>query len=344
MSRYSRVRLSWLLSGVITVVALAVGSYLWLSEKKGPKYTGPIEKVTIAYAQSPLASLVTIARDQGFFASRGLNATIKEFEGGKQALVDGLLAGEADIATVADVPISANSFNRNDFRVIATIASSSNDLRIIARKDSGIREPKDLRGKRIAAKRASSSHYFLHVFLLHNGLTANDVTLSFKKDRGPLIPLLASGEIDAFSAREPFIGEAITLLGDNAVMFESSGLYRKTFNLVAGDGFIKDHPIAVERVIAALVEAEKFVKEHPDQTIKIIAISIGSTESAISAIWPDIDLRVFLDQALFLSLEDEARWMIRNNFTDATEIPNYLDFIYIDALESVIPEAITVIR
>ena len=339
-----KARLASLLSGLVIVAAAAVGGYFWWSGKQPQTVVGPVEKVTIAYAQTPLASLVAIARDQGFFTGQGINATIKEFKGGKQALVDGLLVGEANIATVADMPIAANSFNHNDFKIMATIGFSDNEGRIIARKDSGISQPEDLRGKHIATKSASSSHYFLHLFLLNNGLADNDVTLSFKKSGSLLIPLLASGEIDAFSHREPFIGKAKTLLGDNAVTFESPGLYRKTFNLVASDGFVKDHSIAVERVIAALVEAEKFVKEHPDQTIKIIAISIGSSESAISAIWPDINLSVVLDQGLFFTLEDEARWMIKSNFTDATEVPNYSDYIYIDALESVKPEAVTIIR
>jgi NitT/TauT family transport system substrate-binding protein len=41
-----------------------------------------------------------------------------------------------------------------------------------------------------------------------------------------------------------------------------------------------------------------------------------------------------------LSLEDGARWAIRNKFTDATKVPNYLDYIYVDALKEVNPSAV----
>ena len=53
---------------------------------------------------------------------------------------------------------------------------------------------------------------------------------------------------------------------------------------------------------------------------------------------------VSLPQALIIAMEDEARWRIENKLTDKTTVPNYLDFIYTDALEAVNPEAVTVIR
>lgn len=51
-----------------------------------------------------------------------------------------------------------------------------------------------------------------------------------------------------------------------------------------------------------------------------------------------------LDQTILMSLEDEARWAMREGLTDKKEPPNYLDFIYVDALEQVKPETVTIIR
>jgi NitT/TauT family transport system substrate-binding protein len=47
---------------------------------------------------------------------------------------------------------------------------------------------------------------------------------------------------------------------------------------------------------------------------------------------------------MLILLEDQARWRIEQGLTDATEVPNYLSFIYLDALEEVKPEAVTIIR
>ena len=64
----------------------------------------------------------------------------------------------------------------------------------------------------------------------------------------------------------------------------------------------------------------------------------------VQSIWPKYRFTVVLPQSLLLALDNGARWTIKNGLTDTAEIPNYLDFIYLDGLEEVKPEAITVIR
>jgi NitT/TauT family transport system substrate-binding protein len=60
--------------------------------------------------------------------------------------------------------------------------------------------------------------------------------------------------------------------------------------------------------------------------------------------WKEGKFTLFLDQALIVSLEDQARWAIKNKLTDATKAPNYLNYIYFDALEAVKPKSMTIIR
>jgi hypothetical protein len=43
-------------------------------------------------------------------------------------------------------------------------------------------------------------------------------------------------------------------------------------------------------------------------------------------------------------MEDEARWMIKNKLTKEKNVPNFLDYIYEDALKAVKPEAVNIIR
>ncbi len=60
--------------------------------------------------------------------------------------------------------------------------------------------------------------------------------------------------------------------------------------------------------------------------------------------WEEFTFEMSLDQTLLINIESEARWAIRNELTDAREVPNYLDYVYPDALEQVKPDAVTVIR
>ena len=61
-------------------------------------------------------------------------------------------------------------------------------------------------------------------------------------------------------------------------------------------------------------------------------------------IWAEFSFQLLLDQTILVSMEDEARWAMKEGLTDKKEVPNYLDFIFMDALELVKPEAVTIIR
>ncbi len=121
---------------VIIALGLAVGGYLWLSQEKPEKYTGPVEKITVAAAENLIGALVYFAEDQGYFKENGLEVTLKGYGSGK-ACADALIAGEADISTSADNVFVSYSFEHADFRVLGTIATKQ-VKELVARKDKGI--------------------------------------------------------------------------------------------------------------------------------------------------------------------------------------------------------------
>jgi hypothetical protein len=77
---------------------------------------------------------------------------------------------------------------------------------------------------------------------------------------------------------------------------------------------------------------------------EIILKRVDQKKGFIDWIWDDHTYELSLDQSLILSLEREAAWAIKNNLTNATQIPNYINYINTDALRDVKPVAITVIK
>ena len=128
---------AWILT-VVIALGLAVGAYHWLSEQKAgePKYTGPVEKITLAAYAGATGALVYVAEDQGYFEKNGLDVTIKGYESGKAA-ADTVIAGEADISTSAGFVFVSNSFDHTDLRVFGTVATFETK-ELVARKDKGI--------------------------------------------------------------------------------------------------------------------------------------------------------------------------------------------------------------
>jgi ABC-type nitrate/sulfonate/bicarbonate transport system substrate-binding protein len=326
----------------IAVLASAVSTCFFACKRADEKPSGPPEKVTIAFAIMPEATLAQVAHAKGFLRQEGLDATVRMHPYGKRAL-DDLLAGNADFATVAETPVMFAIMKGKKISVIATILHSSAGISIIARKDRGILTPGDLRGKRIGVTFGTISDYFLYAILGVNGISGNDVeVVDIKAEDMP--DALGRGDIDAVSTFSPYTVLTRKKLGTGAVSFQDKDIYRWTFNVVATQEFISRNPGKVEKLLRALVGAEEFVKKNPPEAQKITANFNGLDIGIVREIWQDSDFTLTLDQPLILALEDESRWAIKGGLTDATKVPNYLDFIYIDGLNAVKPDAVMILR
>ncbi len=333
------------LIGIATVLVIALGIGIWYTQKGDtPRgFTGAKETVRLGFTHNSLEALLIIAQEKGYFSEEGLDVTFREYPTGKIALLDGLFEGEVDIVSVAEVPIVFNSFARQDFKVFATIGMADDQMKIIARRDSGIETPEDLKGKRIGTQRGSAAHVFLHHFLLDTRLSDEEVIVSFLK-AVDLPAALAKAEVDAIAVKEPFIGQAKDLLADNSIIFHPRGIYRKTFNLTVLDDFVEARPQTLIKVLRALVNAEGFAKKNRGQALETFLSAPGISRTEVQEQWPTVELTISLAQDLLIQMEFQAKWAIDRNLVDAMEIPNYLDFLYLNALNEVNPQAIKVIR
>lgn len=322
--------------------AAAVAAWLWHGPLAEAPPASTSDSVRFGLAREESASLVRIAQEQGFLAAEGVNLALKEYPSGKLAL-DGMLAGEVDLATSAEVPIVFSSFQRDDFRIVAGIGDASADVEIIARRSAGIGKPEDLRGKRIATQKASAVHFFLHIFLVKHGLSDEDVRLSFKRP-DDLVDALAKGEVDAISMREPYASQAKKRLKDDAISFTEPGLYVKRMVMVAANSMATSRPEPIRKILRALLRAEDFARNNAQPTSQLVGRWLGIETSDVVADRQQLRLGVSLDQALLASMEDEARWASRSHLVEGAKVPNYLLLVYFDGLSAVRGERINVIR
>jgi ABC-type nitrate/sulfonate/bicarbonate transport system substrate-binding protein len=268
---------------------------------------------------------------------------VVEFPSGKRALNNGLFKGSVDIATSSDVPIAVSMLKGKEFKIAAVTFNAENINRVIARKDAGINKPADLVGKRIATQRASAVHFFLHLFMNEHGISQKDVEMVYMKAE-KLPTALANGDIDAFSMREPYITEAKELLGDNHVVFSEPGLYSQIDAVIVDKELVQNSPKVVNSFIRALIEAEEFTITNKQKAISIISKKLGVSYDSILKLWPEVKLRITLMQSTIMLMEDIARWAIKENLIEEKAVPNSLEYIYFDSMETIKPESITVIR
>ena len=184
---------------------------------------------------------------------------------------------------------------------------------------------------------------FMERFFILNGLDTADVEIVDMKP-GEMVEAIANGDVDAIFAWEPNILEAQEILGDNAIVLPSALGYRATFNLVSKNDFHENNPELITKIIRTLAKAQEFTESNRQESIAIMASRLETDTEDIAKIWDIYRFRLSLSQSLIVALENAARWAIANNMTDKTAVPNYLDFIYLDGLEAVSPEAVTIIH
>jgi len=327
---------------VIVVAALLLGAGLSACTRSGQESAEPPEKVTIACATQPEASLVRIAQSQGYFIQAGLEVAEHKHRYGKLALNE-VLAGTADFATVAETPLMFAILKGADISVIATISVSNTGHAILARRDKGIQILADLKGKKIATTLGTTAHFYQDMLLAMNGLYPRDVQ-SVALDVDKITDVLTHGDVVAVSTFNPHIVLAQKALGDHLISFHDKDVYRYTFNIVATRAFIRNNPGKVKKLLRGLLSSEAFVSEYPSEAQKIISAFTGVDADLLSGIWGGYEFTVSLDQQLILLLEDESRWAISNGLSDGRQIPNYLNHIYFDGLKSLRPEAVRILR
>jgi NitT/TauT family transport system substrate-binding protein len=329
------------LSAGISIVLVAIGISVGGCQKQVERYTGPVEKISVGATTQELSTLIWIAEEKGYFEENGLDATVKAYDTGIETK-NALLAGEVDVADTVDFVITGLGLEGVDIKVLASINTAIIDY-IIARRDRGISSLSDLKDKKIGIKPGSSAEYYLGRTLVFNGLSLEDVELV--AIHPPDMPeAIAQGEVDATITWHPHNYHIKNSLGDNAIVWSAHGGQDVYWVVFSRDEFIQKYPEKIKRLLKTLVQAEEFVKHNNLEAKEIIARRVNLDLPYIESIWSDFHFVVDLTQSMIIAMEDQARWKIANNLTDKTEVPNYLDYIYLDALEEVKPEAIGIIR
>lgn len=304
----------------------------------GPGYTQKREAVTVGIPWLEQNALIFIAEKQGFFANNGLDVTLKPYDTGPSA-VGALLKGEVDIAGTAEYPFVHLVLDKEPVRILSSVDRFENNL-IVARKDSGIAKIADLKGKRIGVARQTNNAFYLGRLLLLNHIQPEDVVLVDLKP-GQFQQAIAGGEVDALIAWQPYVYQIQQAVpGVSTWPAQSSQMVYGL--MVSRDAWIADHPGTVVNYLKSLVQAEAYLIQNPDQSKSIVQDRLQYDDSYMNAIWADHHFSLTLDHSLIVAMNDEARWMINNQPVPGVQPPDFLAAIYLDAMNTVKPDAVEI--
>lgn len=329
-----------LVSIVIVAIALA-GFGAWYFTSSPKMYSGTPEPITIGLTPYEYSGLIYIAQDQDFFAVNGLNVTILDYNTTLQA-IDGLLNDEADMALTSEYAIVGKAFKKENISIIGSI-DEYQSVYLVGRKDKGIENVTDLKGKKIGLTLGTIGEFYLGRFLTLHGVSMQDVTLV---DMPPseYVQALTNGSVDALIVVNTFIDQIQERLANNTVLWSAQSSQNGYYVIACRNDWAVSHRDQINRLLKSLSQSEDYVISHPAEAKAIVQKRLNYDNSYIASIWPEHKFSLSLDQSLILAMEDEARWMINNNLTTEENVPDFLDYIYADGLEAIKPESVNIIR
>jgi sulfonate transport system substrate-binding protein len=226
----------------------------------------------IGYQKS---GVLVVARQQGTIEARLRSLGVQnvkwvEFQYGPP-LMEALGLGSIDFGAVGDTPpVFAQAAGAKVVYAAATPASQS---AILVPPDSPIRTLADLRGRRLAFARGSSSHNFVVQALAKAGLAPSDVQQTFLNP-ADAVAAFARGSVDAWAVWDPYFAIAEKRHNGRVLTTTEGVLDSYSFYLANGD-FAAKHPLLLKAAVEALVETIAWSAQNRDKLAAAISEVTG---------------------------------------------------------------------
>jgi sulfonate transport system substrate-binding protein len=237
-----------------------------------------VKEVRIDYATYNPVSLVL--KEQGILerelAKDGIAVRWVQSLGSNKAL-EFLNAGSLDFGSTAGAAALVARINGNPIKSIY-VYSRPEWTALVTRKDTGIANVADLKGKRVAVTRGTDPHIFLVRTLQEAKLTEKDVKLVLLQHPDGRTAL-ERGDVDAWAGLDPLMAAAELEAG--AVLFHRNAAANTWGVLNVREAFAKENPALVGRVLKAYEEARAFALANPAELTKTLVAYTKLSEPVI---------------------------------------------------------------
>lgn len=272
---------------------------------------GAADEVVISGSHWVADAPTRIADEYGFFDAAGAAGVRVDYAASGRASLAELMAGDADFALMASVPLAMELLRAIESRrareqwpvVIASVALSNGTHQIVAR-ETPRREfatPTDLAGARVGLLLNSSGHFGLDQFLRFHALDAGRVRLI---DAGPgtWAEGLAGGRFDAVVSWDPWTGRVTRRVGDDARVFSLQALDSVSWLLVGRRGDIRRFPDRVDQVLRGYARAIDHLYAQGGDALRRLELDADVVAEG-GVIW-----KLALDWPVLANVEQKLVW------------------------------------
>jgi NitT/TauT family transport system substrate-binding protein len=230
------------------------------------------EKVTIGHLPLVPSLPTYVALEKGFFTEEGLEVELVPFQSGTD-IVDALVAGRIDadcMSAITGLWFAAQNVP-DRFKIFLVYAADSNvdnTMVVVVKKDSPLKDLKDLKGKKVGTFPGATSVSLARV-IIGKQIDPKEVTFTEIPPTN-LIGALAAGQIDAYFSPEPF-GMIAVSQGIGRYLIKSPCTLLGLKRGIAGGGFafstkfVLERPEVAKKVKAAIEKGVDFIKTNEQE-------------------------------------------------------------------------------
>lgn len=270
----------------------------------GPSIAQERTKITIGSVNAADYMAAYVAIEEGYFAKRGLDVTLQSLPGG--SVLPAMQSGSTQIAGIPVTNLLLAVEGGLDLRIIAAadVTRPSDKIwGLVVGGDGSVKEPKDLRGKKVAVPSVGGFMYLMVAnWLDKGGVKLKDVGM-VEMPFDQVGDLVKSGSIQAGTVTEPIMTRAAEISGGKILHYFAADYPENTVvSVYATTGkWATDHPKAIEAFRAGLVEGAAFMKDHADKTKTYLsAYTKLPPNVAANTILPTFIVDISLPQIAFL--------------------------------------------
>lgn len=214
-------------------------------------------------------SAMHLAQQKELYAKHGLDVRLEDGNG-SVATVQIVGNGEYDVGHASLAPMAIARAKGLPIKAIAGF-TRQNDIGLLVPKDSGIKSPADLKGKKLAFTAGSLETPFLDRFLAAGQLKRSDVEL-INTDAAAKAGTYMTGRADAAFSSIPFFLPVVSQQRpSSAVRFADYGLEFPSFGLFATEKTITEKKDALRRFASVTAGAWAYVYNgHEDEAVQAI--------------------------------------------------------------------------
>lgn len=244
--------------------------FLYVLLSTTPSVGQPLEKIHLAHSSiSGSQAILRVIQDAGIFKMNDFDVTIIFIAGGP-TVISAMIAGDVPFGVIAGpAAVSANLVG-SDVAVLATFVNTM-EHSILALPT--IKQPSDLKGKKIAVNRFGSSDDFGARFALKKwGLEADrDVAVLQVGEQSARFSALQAKAVEATLLQPPLTATARTGGFRELASLADLGLDYLGTTLVTSRSYIRGHEDVVRRMVKSFVDGIHFYKTNRQASLQSIA-------------------------------------------------------------------------